>query len=301
MKLSPTTTSILRVCITALVIELVFFAGYRYWELLEQNTVLIKKSAGLEAALHATEEGLWYVKKENAILRDALSAAQIQNQILGTQVTGLAGAVGDLSGTVGVIQKLRATDPELLKKYSKVYFLSENYIPSQLLGVDARYLAESTTDEYLHARALPFLHRMLAAAQNDNVTLQVVSAYRSFDEQSSVKSGYKVLYGSGANQFSAEQGYSEHQLGTTCDFTTPSMKTLSLQFETSSAYKWLITNAHKFGFVLSYPKHNAYYQFEPWHWRFVGVALATTLHDQNKYFYELTQREIDEHLINFFD
>jgi len=142
---------------------------------------------------------------------------------------------------------------------------------------------------------------MIAAAARDGITLQIISAFRSFYEQASVKYGYKMTYGFGANQFSADQGYSEHQLGTAVDFTTPETKEVFSKFESSTAYKWLTENAYKFGFVLSYPKNNSYYRFEPWHWRFVSTALAAKLREENKYFYELTQREIDAYLITIFD
>ncbi len=52
---------------------------------------------------------------------------------------------------------------------------------------------------------------------------------------------------------------------------------------------------------MSYPKSNIYYQYEPWHWRFVGEDLAEDLHDDKKNFYELDQREIDKYLIKIFD
>ena len=53
--------------------------------------------------------------------------------------------------------------------------------------------------------------------------------------------------------------------------------------------------------MLSYPKGNAYYIFEPWHWRFVGKDLAKDLHRHKEYFYDWDQRDIDEYLIDFFD
>jgi D-alanyl-D-alanine carboxypeptidase len=217
------------------------------------------------------------------------------------QISGLQGAVSGISGVVNTLEKLRKLDPELLEKYSKVYFLSENYIPAQLSIIDTQYLYNQAKPEQFYSQALPFLQRMLEAAKGENITLKIVSAYRSFEQQAAVKSGYKITYGSGANKFSADQGYSEHQLGTTCDFTTPETKAVFSKFEGTPAYKWLQENAYKFGFELSYPKNNSFYQFEPWHWRFVGVALATKLHDENKYFYELTQREIDPYLISIFD
>jgi hypothetical protein len=44
-----------------------------------------------------------------------------------------------------------------------------------------------------------------------------------------------------------------------------------------------------------------YYQYEPWHWRFVGKDLADDLRDDGKYFYDLDQRTIDSYLIDIFD
>jgi D-alanyl-D-alanine carboxypeptidase len=111
-----------------------------------------------------------------------------------------------------------------------------------------------------------------------------------------------MTFGSGtANSFSADQGYSEHQLGTAVDFTTPAIGAVLTGFDKTASYQWLQANAYKYGFVLSYPKGNGYFVFEPWHWRYVGVELATFLHDQGKNFYDLDQRTIDSYLIKFFD
>ncbi|MEK9173171.1 MAG: D-alanyl-D-alanine carboxypeptidase family protein, partial [Patescibacteria group bacterium] len=85
------------------------------------------------------------------------------------------------------------------------------------------------------------------------------------------------------------------------DFNSLETKEVFLGFEKTNSYKWLTENAYQYGYVLSYPPNNIYYQFEPWHWRFVGVALATKLHNDNKYFYDFPQREIDEYLVNIFD
>jgi len=85
------------------------------------------------------------------------------------------------------------------------------------------------------------------------------------------------------------------------DFTTLDAGAVFLKFRTDPAYRWLKDNAHNYGFILSYPEENSYYKFEPWHWRFVGVELAKMLHRENKYFYDLDQREIDTYLIKLFD
>jgi LAS superfamily LD-carboxypeptidase LdcB len=206
-----------------------------------------------------------------------------------------------LAGTVGDLDKLSKTDEELLQKYSKVYFLNENYIPDKLSKISDKYLLAGKEVAFFHGRALDFLEDMLEAAAEDGIDLKVVSAYRSFDEQSALKGQYTQVYGSGANAFSADQGYSEHQLGTTLDLTVPSVGGAYTSFAQTAAYTWLLDNAHKYGFILSYPENNAFYIFEPWHWRFVGTDLARDLHIDKKSFYELDQREINDYLLNIFD
>ena len=143
---------------------------------------------------------------------------------------------------------------------------------------------------------------MLDDATEAGLKLRIASAYRSFKTQESLKTSYKVTYGTtSANKFSADQGYSEHQLGTTVDLTTASSGALSSSFEKTTEFKWLTQHAYKYGFVLSYPKNNKYYIYEPWHWRFVGVKLATMLHEEKLYLYDVDQREIDTYLISIFD
>jgi len=277
------------------------YGGYSYWKLDEWRKILESQNAGLVQLLKSTSgelsrvrENLTNTQKDNSDLKEALGAEKSRNDALEPQIQ-------EIAGTVATLQKLSKTDPELLEKYSKVYFLNENYSPAQLSPVASEYLYDKTKPQLVLPGVLPFLQAMLEAAKRDGVTLQIVSAYRSFYEQASVKYGYKMTYGTGANQFSADQGYSEHQLGTACDFTTPEINGVFSKFEGSAAYKWLTANAYKFGFVLSYPKNNTYYQFEPWHWRFVSTALTRKLHDASGYFYELPQREIDQYLVSFFD
>lgn len=235
--------------------------------------------------------------------REDVSATKGDLSAVKTQVGGVEQAVGTISGSVSTLEKLVATDPELLKKYSKVYFLNENYSPAHLTTIPQNYVYSNTKPESFLSETWPHLQRLLNAAALNNVTLYVRSAYRSYTEQAAVKSQHVFVYGEGtANAFSAEQGYSEHQLGTTVDFTTNGLfGELVDDFDATAAYAWLRQNAHQFGFVLSYPKGNGYYNYEPWHWRFVGVKLATHLREKNMNFYDMDQREIDAYLVNLFD
>jgi LAS superfamily LD-carboxypeptidase LdcB len=209
--------------------------------------------------------------------------------------------INDLAGTVGVLDKLSKTDEELLQKYSRTYFLNENFIPMKLSLVSEKYLMNEADETYFHGDALPHLEDMLDAAKRAGHDIKVVSAFRSFDEQREVKTGHTIVYGSGANAFSADQGYSEHQLGTTVDIVDTTTRTLTTNFATTEAYAWLLEHAHEYGFILSYPEGNPFYIFEPWHWRFVGRSLAEDLHDDNQSFYDLDQRELDAYLIKIFD
>jgi LAS superfamily LD-carboxypeptidase LdcB len=236
-------------------------------------------------------------------LSDALAAQSRSVANVQEQLGGVQNQVGTIGGTVNTLQKLTQIDPQLLEKYSKVYFLSENYVPASLTDIPDQYKYNDSKQLQFLTQAYPFLANMLTQAQNDHVALYVVSAYRSFGTQANLKSEYTVTYGAGtANAFSADQGYSEHQLGTAVDLITTGMNgQLTQAFDQTAAYQWLVNNAYKYGFELSYPKGNAYYIYEPWHWRFVGVKLATMLHDTNQHFYDLSQRTIDTYLISLFD
>lgn len=206
-----------------------------------------------------------------------------------------------MSGTVTIYEKLISTDRELLMKYSKVFFLSENYSPKSSILIPGTYLYYPSKEGFFLRDAWPFLKKMLDDANTAGVDIKVLSAFRSFDTQTKLKNTYTVTYGTNSNQFSADQGYSEHQLGTAVDFTT---KKLGVNFDTfkkTDSYTWLINNAYKYGFIISYPEDNAYYIFEPWHWRFVGKALALRLHNENLNFVDLSQRDINEYLPYLFD
>jgi D-alanyl-D-alanine carboxypeptidase len=253
-------------------------------------------SAVFEAKLIALQSDLATTTRTSEDLSQKIAAQQNMSDNIGQALSGI-------TSTVGTLEKLSKTDKELLQKYSKVYFLNENYVPLQLTTIDDRYIYDKTKTLQFHTLALPSLTRMLSeASTTKNIAIRVVSAYRSFGTQADLKSNYTVTYGSGANRFSSDQGYSEHQLGTAVDLGTPYPDTLLMvSFENTQAFNWLTNNAYRYGFILSYPKNNAYYQYEPWHWRFVGVQLATYLHNQNKHFYDLEQRLIDTYLVNIFD
>lgn len=273
----------------------VAFGAITYGNLAETKSELASSTAAFSQRISELETYLADTLEQKATLETFLSDEQIR-------AANLEADKKRNERTIDKLEKLTTYDPELLKKYSKVYFLSENYSPPDLEDIDPQYRIKPDKDLKFLKEAYPFLEKLLEDANEDGVDLRVISSYRSFEEQMKLKSNYTVTYGAGtANQFSADQGYSEHQLGTTVDFGTPEVPGAYLSFENTDAFAWLMDHAHEYGFVLSYPKGNAYYTYEPWHWRFVGEDLASDIHDDGIYFYEMDQRDIDDYLIKTFD
>lgn len=288
--------------ISLLFLIVVGFFGYATWEGYQRTVLLSQQIALLEHNLDVTSSILEQsISETHASLANELKQERDNVSVIQSTLGNFQQEVGTISSTVTSLEKLSELDPELLQKYSKIFFLSEHYAPERLAAIDKTYLYYETRPESIHAEVYPYLKNLLKAAGAAGETIYVRSAYRSFDEQASLKSGYTVTYGSGANAFSADQGYSEHQLGTTLDFITTGLGGQLDGFDGTAEYQWLLKNAYKYGFVLSYPQGNQYYVFEPWHWRFVGVKLATYLHNIGKNFYDIDQREIDQYLINIFD
>ena len=306
------TSPIFAIMVTLFLLTLLGLGGYEYYSLKQtlaqtvasadtakagadkEKSALLERIGEMSASTTLLENELLQKKTDYFELLERLSRFEIDNIAMQEQVK-------QMGSELGVYDKLSKTDKELLQKYSKVYFLNENYVPSSLATITPELLLTKNRPLLIHTGVLPELTALLQSASSSNQSLFVVSAYRSFGTQASLKSGYLVTYGLGANRFSAEQGYSEHQLGTTVDLTTPSLGSSFAKIESTSAFVWLKENAYRYGFVLSYPKNNEYYQYEPWHWRFVGVALATKLHNEGKYFDDIPQREIDTFLVSIFD
>lgn len=150
-----------------------------------------------------------------------------------------------------------------------------SFAPADLVvpvGVDnefAQPLREPT------ARAVEGL---VSAAAADGVTLRIISAYRDVALQQALYNRYVARDGqAAADTYSARPGHSEHQTGLAVDFDDYGSCYLATCFADTAAGMWLAENASNFGFILRYPRGSEAvtgFQFEPWHFRFVGVELA---------------------------
>ena len=167
---------------------------------------------------------------------------------------------------------------------NKEHAIPTDYVPPELVVVGLSTRSNSTADEKRVRQVINEpLTRMFEAASKDGHSLMVGSAYRSATTQNQLFNTYVARVGyDQANKYSAHPGHSEHQTGLAVDISTVSQQCyLAECFIGTADGLWLAENAYKFGFHLRYPKGKETitgYNFEPWHYRYVGVDLATALH-----------------------
>ena len=179
------------------------------------------------------------------------------------------------------------TDPaDPLALVNKHRALPADYIP-ELTRLDLAYGAGSLTPQ----AALAFI-QMADAARADGISLRSVSAYRSYATQDSLYRRYVAQSGQElADTFSARPGHSEHQTGLALDINTASIRD---HFEDTEAFAWLQANCAQYGFLLRYPEGRENitgYRFEPWHYRYVGEAIAQTCMEQELTYEEYAARQ----------
>lgn len=153
-------------------------------------------------------------------------------------------------------------------------------------------------------RVFDAITSMLKAAKDEGVDLIVCSPYRDYQLQTRLFNRKIDLYmGKGYSYLEAYKitsekvtvpGASEHQIGMAFDIVTSSHATLDYEFADTTAGKWLKEHGKEYGFILRYPRGKEYItgiEFEPWHYRYVGVEAATYIMDN-----EITLEEFIEGL-----
>ena len=113
-------------------------------------------------------------------------------------------------------------------------------------------------------------------------TLVLNSGFRSYQNQKALYETTRDSRGLAvAEKLTARPGHSEHQLGLAADFSVRGQGCVIMTcFGKLEAGIWLEENAHEYGFILRYPKGYKSitgFQYEPWHFRYVGVELATEM------------------------
>ena len=131
----------------------------------------------------------------------------------------------------------------------------------------------------VHVDMRDSLLKMREEAKKDGIYLVFLSGYRSINLQNDIFYSLKSIRNQDAAErarVSAPPGYSEHSTGFAIDIGDATQRETDFEtdFENTDAFRWLIKNAAKFHFKLSFNKDNKYIDYEPWHWRYEGSIEA---------------------------
>ena len=162
----------------------------------------------------------------------------------------------------------------LVNKYHK---LPSNYEAKDLVTLSKTY---SSRGHKIKKVVSEPLMKMIDAARADGLNLLVISGYRTERTQRGLFNNSVKRHGMDhALIYSAKPGHSEHQLGLAVD-----LNSTEESFDQTKEYKWLKANSYKYGFIERYPKGKEFitgYGYEPWHYRYLGVDLATKVYTEN--------------------
>ena len=144
---------------------------------------------------------------------------------------------------------------------------------------------------------------MKTAAAEDGVTIIMASPYRAYDRQVYLfDRKVKTYMSQGMNYLESYKyasqivnipGCSEHQTGLALDIVSNDYSKLNEGFAKTDAGKWLAENCQDYGFILRYPKGKEYVtsiDYEPWHFRYVGVEAATIIMEEGITLEEFIER-----------
>ena len=162
----------------------------------------------------------------------------------------------------------------LVNKYNK---LPDNYEIDDLVVLDNEY---SNKGEKVRKVIYNDLKKMFDDAKKDNINLNVISGFRTYEKQDTLFNNSIKKNGiDHALIYSSKPGYSEHQLGLAIDINS-----VEENFKNTNEYKWLKNNSYKYGFIERYPENKEYitgFGYEPWHYRYLGVDITTRIFTEN--------------------
>ena len=165
---------------------------------------------------------------------------------------------------------------------NKYYKLASDYKNSDMVKMSTKY--SNNDSSYLDKEAYEQFKIMVDDAAKEDINFVNLSSYRSYSRQEFIYNGYVKDEGlEYANKWSAKPGHSEHQTGLALDVCVKGEYGFQ-KFEKTAEYKWLKDNSYKYGFILRYPEGKediTGYNFEAWHYRYVGVDIATFIYEND--------------------
>ena len=173
---------------------------------------------------------------------------------------------------------------------NKYYKLDKDYEPEDLTVINSKFASGT---QKLRKEAADKFEEMASDMLKENLKIYAGSTYRSYSYQEGLYNRYVKKDGFKEDEtYSARAGYSEHQLGLAVDIVNGKWNYLS---EGDKEYTWLINNSYKYGFILRYPHESEYitgYVFEDWHFRYLGIDLATKVYESKLTYDEYIARDM---------
>jgi D-alanyl-D-alanine carboxypeptidase len=181
-------------------------------------------------------------------------------------------------------QKIILNPENKLALVNKQFGLPETFLPTDLVrpNVSFSFGNQKLDKSLMRKEAAVALEKMFQEAKKNGIELFAVSGYRSYDYQNSLFQAEVDKVGwDKAVEAVAVPGQSEHQTGLAMDISSRGENMLlTAEFGKSKEGKWLTENAHRFGYILRYPKGKESitgYQYEAWHFRYIGINAATII------------------------
>ena len=178
------------------------------------------------------------------------------------------------------------TNPDSLTAFiNKHRYLNEDYVPNDLVDMSDDYANNYYGQIKLRSEAYEWFKKMVDDANKEDIEFYADTGYRTFKLQKTLYNNY--VYENGyekASLYAARAGFSEHELGTAIDLAN----VYAIE-KGDPEYNWLMQYAHKYGFIFRYTEEwqdLTGFAPEPWHIRYVGVDVATKIHEENISFEE---------------
>ncbi|MBM7652269.1 M15 family metallopeptidase [Neobacillus cucumis] len=218
------------------------------------------------------------VQKEQSAPNNTHTQIKTQVSVSQTTATSTKTSYSTDSNKVEVVQ-----NPESLSVLiNKQNRLPEGYVPSDLVTPNIPYLDSQKEKRKMKKEAAAAIERLFAGAKEQGIILIGVSAFRSYQSQETLFNYYENQDGyQNAVTYSALPGTSEHETGLAIDVTGGNGKCAAEDcFAGTKEAKWLQDHVADYGFIIRYPDNKTSitgYEYEPWHIRYVGTALAKTI------------------------
>jgi D-alanyl-D-alanine carboxypeptidase len=229
----------------------------------------------------AVNKQLFHYLEENSSRYEAFQ--DVYPGIPFDSVAALVNANVDFPPYTGIVT---VDDPDSISVLvNQKFSLPSGYVPPDLVAISSGHLMRREAAEHFEMMRDEMLRL--------GYRVHVVVTYRSYQTQTATYNNAVARFGRvNADVSFARPGHSEHHTGLAIDVLHRGHDgglMMNMGFENSKQFEWLVDNAHEYGFILRYP--NGYRQFsgfifEPWHWRYVGVPVATAMREEGIALYE---------------